>query len=405
MEEPAPRVVCAPDAFAGSLSASDAAAALTAGIRRSRPDAVVDLAPMADGGEGTVAAALAGGFRPVLAEVPGPVGDPVTATIAIRGGTAVVELADACGRQHLPGGRLRPLEASSRGVGVAAGVALDLGCTEIVLGVGGSASTDAGLGALAGLGARALDADGREVPPGAQGLSRVERIDLAGMHPRAATVRWRIATDVDNPLLGPQGAVAVFGAQKGITPEQAPAVEAGLAHVARVLAREARARDGDGVGAGRQGGRAERGRAERDEVAGAAVWETPGAGAGGGLPTGLLALLPAVVVSGAQFVLELIDLERRLTGAALAVTGEGSFDHQTPRGKGPAAVLAAAARAGVPAVVVAGRITLDADRLCELGVAHSWSLLDRVADPETALTDAAGLLADVGSEIGQWLAR
>lgn len=353
------RVLVAPDKFKGAAGAAAVAAAIAEGLRAGDPTLDVDVRPIADGGDGTLDAALAAGFeaRPVRAR--GPVGEVVDARFGVRARpdgrlTALIELAEICGAARLLPGELRPLDAHTAGVGDAIAAALAAGAHELIVAVGGSASTDAGLGALTALGARVLDAAGAPVPPGARRLGDVDRIDLAGLPAalRDGTVRVRVATDVDAPLLGPGGAVAVFGPQKGIDPALAPAVEAGMRTAAAAIARAA------GV--------------EVAEVA-----DRPGGGAAGGISAAFAALLGATIVPGAQFVLDLLDLRAQIAGADLVVIGEGSLDGQTLGGKGPAAVAALAHAAGCRVAAVAGRV--EADAAAALG-----------ADPVIALIDLAG---------------
>jgi glycerate kinase len=218
-------VVVAPDKFKGSLTAAAAAAALARGIGRVRPGLPVHEVPVADGGDGTVAAALAAGFRPVTATVTGPTGEPVIATIALRDDLAVVEAAAAGGLAQLPAG-LAPLTASSYGVGELLRVAIDAGASTIVLGVGGSASTDGGAGLVQALGGRVLDSAGVSLPPGGAALLDVATVDLTGVDLGGANVI--LASDVDNPLLGPYGAAAVFGPQKGADPAQVTLLDKAL---------------------------------------------------------------------------------------------------------------------------------------------------------------------------------
>ena len=209
------RIVIAPDSFKGSLPADQVAEAVADGIRRVRPDVEAVLRPIADGGEGTVAAALRAGFRPRTVRVSGPDGGHVEATLALDGTTAVVELATAAGLGMLD--RPAPTTATTRGVGELVRAALDAGARRIVLGIGGSATTDGGAGMLQALGVRLLDADGTELPPGGAALARLDRVDTGGLDSRLAAVQVVVASDVDNPLLGPSGAAEVFGPQKGAT--------------------------------------------------------------------------------------------------------------------------------------------------------------------------------------------
>lgn len=228
-------VLLAPDKFKGSLTAAEVAAALADGIRRVAPGVDVRQAPVADGGDGTVAAALASGFQPVPVTVSGPLGEPVDTAIAVRDRTAVVELAAASGLALLPPDRLDPLRASSLGTGQALRAALDAGADTIVLGVGGSACTDGGAGLLAALGARLTDAAGRPLPPGGGPLARLESVDLSDLDRRLADREIVLASDVDNPLLGPHGAARVYGPQKGAGPEQVAELERSLERWARAV--------------------------------------------------------------------------------------------------------------------------------------------------------------------------
>ncbi|HEX4787767.1 MAG TPA: glycerate kinase, partial [Actinospica sp.] len=219
MESSAGRVILAPDKFKGSLSAAEAAARLGAGLRRAVPGLAVAAVPVAVGGVGTVVAVVAAaGFRRLRAVVTGPTGRPVTASLAVRGASAVIEAAQACGLSRLPGGVPAPLAATSYGAGELIGAALDAGCRRIVLGLGGSACTDGGAGLVQALGARLTDAEGRPVPRGGAALADIAELDLTALRARLSGAEVIVACDVDNPLLGEQGAAAVYGPQKGATP-------------------------------------------------------------------------------------------------------------------------------------------------------------------------------------------
>jgi glycerate 2-kinase len=367
------RVVLAPDKFKGSLDAAGVAEALAAGIADIGPDWQVHRSPVADGGEGTVVAVLAAGWSPVTVRTTGPVGDPLTATYARRGAVAVVELAASSGLGVLPGGTLRPLDAGTRGLGTVVAHALDAGAEEVVIGLGGSASTDGGAGLLTGLGARVLDADGAELPAGGAALARAARLDLHGLHPRVREARFVVACDVDNPLLGPDGAAAVYGPQKGADPEQVARLDAALAHWAALL----RATTG------------------RDGAAG------PGAGAAGGTMVGLAALVDVERRSGVELVLELTGFADAVAGADLVVTGEGRLDRQSLHGKEPMGVTAAARAAGAEVVAVAGECTLTPAELRAAGITAVHTLVALAPDRETAVRDAAPLLRRVGAEIAR----
>lgn len=358
------KVVVAPDKFKGSATAAEVSFHLAAGLREAGADPVC--APVADGGEGTVDAAVAAGFRWVTATVAGPTGAPVRAALALRDGTAVVELAAASGLAQLPDGP-DPLGATSRGTGELVRAALDAGATTVVLGVGGSAGTDGGAGMLAALGARLLDADGRAVPDGGGALARVHRVDLTGLDPRLRSTDVVLASDVDNPLLGPSGATAVYGPQKGATPAQVALLDAALAHWADVLDARATARGA-------------------------------GAGAAGGVGFAALAVLGARRRPGVQVVLDLVGFAALLAGAALVVTGEGALDEQTLHGKAPAGVAAAARAAGVPVEAVCGRTTLTPERAAQAGFRAVHALVD-LAPEQQCLRNPGPLLHAVGARL------
>ena len=366
-----PRVVVASDKFKGSLTAAEVATALGAGISRSAPGAQVSRVPVADGGDGTLAAALEAGFERVEVMVEGPTGEPVRTAYARRGTTAVVELADASGLGRLPAGP-DPLRASTTGTGQLLAAAADAGCREVVLGVGGSCSTDGGAGLAVGLGARVLDGRGRPVPPGGAGLASAALLDLVPAQDRLAGVHVVLASDVDNPLLGAAGAAAVYGPQKGATPADVARLEAALGHWADLVAR----------------------------TTGHDLRDVPGAGAAGGAGFGALALLDAEPRSGVETVLSLVGFDDAVAGADLVVTGEGSLDEQSLRGKAPVGVLAAARRHGVPVVAVCGRTTLSREALRAAGFDRVWSLADLEPDPQRSMTHAAELLARVGEDVG-----
>ena len=374
------RVVIAPDKFKGSLSAPQVAAAVAAGLREVVPDVEAIEAPVADGGDGTLDAALSAGFTRVPIQVAGPTGEPVDTAYAVRDEVAVVELADACGLNRLPGGQLAALTASSGGLGQLVRAALDAGCRRIVLGIGGSASTDGGAGMLAELGVRLLDADGAPLPPGGGALERLDRVDLSGLHPAVGSTEVLLASDVDNPLLGPTGAAEVYGPQKGASPADVQVLERGLSQLVTVLVEEL------------------------PNVKDAA--SAPGAGAAGGVGFAALALLGAQPRPGIDLLLELIDFQARLPGADLVVTGEGSLDVQTLHGKAPAGVAAAARAAGVPVVAVAGRSLLRTDELAGAGIAAAYALSEIEPNPVRSMADAGPLLQQMGQRIAQdWLEK
>ncbi|MEU0317100.1 glycerate kinase [Nocardioides sp. NPDC006273] len=367
---PARRVLVASDKFKGSLTAAEVAAAVGAGIRRGSPGVVVDAIPVADGGDGTLAAAESAGFVLVPVRVTGPTGEPVETTYARRDDVAVVELADASGLARLPGVP-DPMRASSLGVGQAMAAAIDAGCRRIVLGIGGSASTDGGAGLLCGLGARLFTVAGNPAGPGGAGLEEVARIEVDELRRRLEGVSVTVACDVDNPLTGPTGAAAVYGPQKGADADQVRRLDAALGRWASLVA----------------------------SFTGTDLRGHPGAGAAGGVGFAALALLGAELRSGIELVLELVDFSARLDGAHLVVTGEGALDEQTLNGKAPAGVAAAAARAGVPVVAVCGVNDLEPDRLRAAGIGAAYALTDIEPDRQRCLTEGAVLLEQIAEQI------
>ncbi|MFI7447015.1 glycerate kinase [Nonomuraea sp. NPDC049714] len=374
-------VLVAPDKFKGSLTAAEVAAVVAAALAAGPGVAAVEL-PVADGGDGTVDAAVACGFTRVTISVTGPTGEPVDASYARRGDTAVVELAEASGLRRLPGGP-QPLTATSHGTGELVADAVKQGATRVVLGLGGSACTDGGAGLVRALGARLLDAAGDDLPPGGAALRDLERIDVSGLLDLSA-VEIVVASDVDNPLLGPHGAAAVYGPQKGATPDQVRVLEAALSRLAAVATRTHGL-----VGA-----------VEHDDrprpmgVAGA-----PGAGAAGGVGFAALAFLHADVQPGIDYLLDLLGFNDLVKGARLVITGEGSLDEQSLRGKAPVGVAQAAAKAGVPVVAVCGRRTLSDADLQAAGITAAYALTDLEPDPDRCMAEAAALLREVTARL------
>lgn len=374
--ERAPHVLIAADKFKGSLTAVQVAERVTAGLRRAAPGVRVEALPVADGGDGTVAAAVAGGFERREVRVTGPLGEQVTAAYALKDGTAVVEMAEASGLQLLPEGVFAPLTATTYGSGELIGAALDAGARTIVFGVGGSATTDGGAGMLAALGARFLDADGAPVGPGGGPLASLATADLSGLDPRLRDVGIVLASDVDNPLTGPKGAPAVYGPQKGATPEDVAALDAALAHFATVLEKAV-------------GPRA------------AEYAQSPGAGAAGGIGYGALVGLGASFRAGIDVMLDVLGFAPALERATLVITGEGSLDEQTLHGKAPAGVAAAARAAGVEVVAVCGRLALPAEELGRAGIRRAYALTDVEPDVERCIAEAGPLLEELAEALGR----
>ncbi|HKU32039.1 MAG TPA: glycerate kinase [Arthrobacter sp.] len=382
------RVVIAPDKFKGSLSAPEVASRLASGLRSGfaakNPGEGFEatLIPVADGGEGTLEAAVGSGFTRRSATVTGPLGEPVTAEFAVRGGEAVIEMAAASGLAVLPGfgdgtapNPATAQSATSQGTGELIRAALDLGCRHIILGVGGSANTDGGAGVLQGLGAVLLDADGKELPGGGAALARLDRIDFSNYDVRLEATEFVLASDVDNPLLGRTGAAAIFGPQKGATADDVATLDAALARFVEVLA-------------------AEIGPEARDAAS------APGAGAAGGVGYIAIAALHAARRPGIDVVLEFTELEERLAGADLVITGEGSLDEQSLLGKTPMGVARAAARTGTPVIAVCGRSTLSPEQLSKSGFESVHALTDVEANVAKCIAEAGPLLEELGRHIG-----
>lgn len=362
-------VLVAPDKFKGSLTAAQVGAAVRSGLLATDPGLVVSVVPVADGGDGTLDAALGAGFRRVEVEVSGPLGEPVSAAIGVKDDTAVVELALASGLVLVPPGRLDSLAANSSGTGELIRAALDQGCTRIVLGVGGSASTDGGAGLLQALGVRLLDRDGADLPLGGGALKRLDRVDRSGLDPRLRGVEVVLASDVDNPLLGPHGAAATYGPQKGASPAEVELLDRGLARLAAAV---------------------DPGAADR-----------PGAGAAGGVGYAAMSVLGAVARPGIDVVLDLVGFASALAGARLVVTGEGRLDEQTLHGKAPAGVAAVARAAGVPVVAVSGGRDLSDERLHAAGFTAAYALTDLEPDVQKCIDDPVPLLERLGRRIAE----
>ncbi|WDV55585.1 glycerate kinase [Streptomyces coeruleorubidus] len=368
-------MLVAADKFKGSLTAVEVAERVTAGLRRVVPDLEVEALPVADGGDGTVAAAVAAGFERREVRVTGPLGDEVTATFALRDGTAVVEMAEASGLQRLPAGVFAPLTASTYGSGELLRAALDAGARTIVFGVGGSATTDGGAGMLSALGARFLDPHGEPVSPGGGGLADLATADLSGLDPRLTEIELVLASDVDNPLTGPKGAPAVYGPQKGASPDDVATLDAALAHFAKVL----------------------------EESAGpkaAHYAASPGAGAAGGIGYGAL-LLGARFRPGIEVMLDVLGFAPALDRADLVITGEGSLDQQTLHGKAPAGVAAAARAADKDVVAVCGRLALPPEALGHAGIRRAYALSALEPDPAKSMAQAGPLLERVAESIAR----
>lgn len=386
------RIVVASDTFKESLSAPEVCQAIASGVRDAVPEADVVLCPMADGGEGTVRALVtATRGRTIATDVRGPLGDVVTAAWGMLGGasgdarraddvseeraapaTAVIEMAAASGLPLVPPDQRNPLRTSTYGTGELVSAALDEGARRIILGIGGSATNDGGTGCAQALGVRFLDASGRALPAGLSGgsLGSVHVIDVTNRDRRLADCEIQVACDVDNPLCGPRGASAVYGPQKGATPEMVRQLDDGLARLADIIQRDL-------------------GRDVRD---------MPGAGAAGGLGAGLVAFMDATLRPGIEIVIEAIGLDRRMAAADLVITGEGRLDAQSMMGKVVHGVGTVARQSNVPVIAVCGSIGPGAATSLELIRAY-FSIVNRPMTLDEAMANAADLLRETAANV------
>jgi glycerate kinase len=358
------KIVIAPDSFKESLTALAVANEIEAGFREFFPDAQYVKLPVADGGEGTVQAMIdASGGRRIELQVTGPLGEPVPAFYGLMGdgATAVIEMAAASGLELVPAARRNPLHTTSYGTGQLILDALDAGARRFVLGVGGSATNDGGAGMLQALGGRLLDAAGADLNAGGGALAALARIDLSGLDARIKDCVFDIACDVSNPLVGPQGASAIFGPQKGATPAMVEQLDANLRRYAEVIASDL----------GRQ------------------VAEVPGAGAGGGIGAGMMVFLGGRLRPGSEIVMAAVGLDAAVAGADLVITGEGRIDSQTIHGKTPIGVARVAQRHGKPVIGIAGGLASGAAVVHAHGIDAVFGAVSRPCTVEEALADAA----------------
>lgn len=358
------KVVIAPDSFKESLSALEVAEAIERGFRQIFPQVHYVKLPMADGGEGTVDSMVAAtGGEIVRVTVTGPLGQPVQAFYGLlgEGETAVIEMAAASGLHLAPKAQRDPRMTTSYGTGELILAALERGVKTIILGIGGSATNDGGAGMMQALGARLLDENRQALPPGGAALAQLAYIDLSGVDPRLQQVSITAACDVDNPLCGANGASAVFGPQKGATPEMVTQLDAALRHYGTLL----------------------------EQATGREVINAPGAGAAGGMGAALLGMLNARLRPGIEIVIETLQLEEALRDADLVITGEGRLDSQSIHGKTPIGVARVAKRFGLPVIGIAGSLSKDYQVVHQHGIDAAFSVLDRVVSLEEALAEAA----------------
>jgi glycerate kinase len=364
------RVLIAPDKFAGTLSAIEAAEAIADGWRRHAPHDELDLVPMADGGPGFVDVLHASlGGRLLAVTVRGPYGDPVPGSVLVVDGTAYVESAQACGLHLTPKPDRDPERAGTSGVGELLVAAMEAGASTVYVGLGGSATNDGGAGLLAALGAVSTPADALERGP--QGLATLESVDLSAARSRVADVRLVAASDVDNPLLGLIGATNVYGPQKGVHEDRLQAVDATLERLAAATDTK--------------------------------VALAKGAGAAGGLGFALL-LLGASRTPGIEVVTSAVRLAERARSADLVVTGEGAFDFSSRSGKVPYGVAAIAAQAVQPCIALAGQVLVGSRETRALGVEQAYSMVDLVGE-QASLADPAGSLAALAERVARSWSR
>ncbi len=371
------KIVLAPNALKGSCSSSAAARAMARGLRRVAPQAELVEIPVADGGDGLLELAVqALGAQRIPVQVTGPRFTPVKAALAWlpHRRMALIEMALASGLALLAEDQRDPGLTTSLGTGELMRAALDLGAETLLVGIGGSATNDGGIGMASALGYRFLGADGRPVPVTGGGLLAIARIDGASADPRLRQVRVQAICDVINPLTGPQGAAARYAPQKGASPAQVAWLDAGLGHLADLV--EGERREGS-LGSRQQ----------------------PGAGAAGGLGFGLMAFCGARLRPGAEMVLELLDFDRQLEGADLVLTAEGRLDGQTLSGKAPSLVAARARRLGIPCVAIAGGLAPGLDRLPEVGISAAVSLCPSPMPLAEAMARAEELLAEAAQQV------
>ena len=361
------RIIVAPQGFKATLSGLEAARAIARGVSAAMPEAETVLAPVADGGDGTLNALVEStGGQVFTSSVTGPLGQPVAAQWGVMGDgrTAVIEMALASGITLVPQRRRNPRVTTTAGTGEILKEALDRGYDRIIVGLGGSATNDGGAGLASALGARFLDSSGKILPAGGSALARLDRVESDSLHPGLRDATIIAATDVTNPLCGPEGASAIFGPQKGASPEMVHELDAALANYARVVARHL----------------------------GRDVSEQPGAGAAGGLGAGLMAFAGATLQSGIDMVCEVLDFDTLLEGADLVITGEGRADHSTIFNKAPVGVARHANAHGVPTVLLAGGLGPGYEELYDYSLDAVVCISDRPMSFDVSLSRTAELL-------------
>ena len=373
------KIIVAPDSFKGSVSALEAANAMEQGIRRVFPDAIIDKIPMADGGEGTVQSLVdATGGHIQTHRVLAPLGNEVEAKFGILadGETAVIEMAAASGLTLVAPHERDPLRTTTYGTGQLIRAALEAGCRRLIIGIGGSATNDGGVGMAEALGVRLLGANGKQIPRGGGNLEQLQSIDITGLHPAIDETETVVACDVNNPLTGPDGASHVYGPQKGATPEMIETLDGCLAHYDQVLT----------------------------QTLGHSFNDIPGAGAAGGLGAGLMAFLNAELRLGVDIMIDAVNLKERVKGAAIVFTGEGQLDFQTAFGKTPVGVAKTAKAHNIPVVAIAGGIAEGAEAVYEAGIDAMLGIVQEPMSLDDAVEDATRLIADTTEQAARLVA-
>ncbi len=367
------KIVIAPQGFKGSLTALEIAQAFEVGVKRAAPSVKTVLVPVADGGDGTLQALVdSSAGRIIETTVTGPIGNPVVAHWGAMGDhvTAVIEMARASGLALIGRDQRDPLNATTRGTGELIKAALDAGHTRFIVGIGGSATNDGGAGMAQALGARLLDAHGRDLPPGGAALVDLRRIDISGMDRRVAGAKFTVACDVNNPLCGSSGASAIFGPQKGATPEMVKQLDSSLSHFADLILRDL----------------------------GVDVRDRPGAGAAGGLGAGLMAFVNADLRPGIDIMLDAVQLEPKLAHADLVITGEGQIDKSTVFNKAPIGVARLAKKYNIPVVAIAGSLGEGYEQVLPLGIDAVFSFVNGPMSLDDAIGRTRQLAADTAEQ-------
>lgn len=366
------KILVAPDSFKGSLSSKEVLKAISEGIRRAI-DAEIAGLPIADGGEGTVDALITSlGGKIIDVDVLGPLGNVVKGYFGVlNDGTAVIEMAASSGLNLVPNDMRNPLITTTYGVGQLIKEALDKGCRKFIIGLGGSATNDGGAGMIQALGVKLLDEDGKDIPYGGGNLHKLKKVDTSSIDKRVYESSFIVASDVTNPLCGEYGASAVYGPQKGATPEMVEILDDNLRHYASVV----------------------------KETLGKDFLDVPGAGAAGGLGFSLMAFLNAKIRSGIDIVMEASNIDEKIKSCDIIITGEGNTDFQTAYGKAPAGIARIAKKYGKPVVILSGGLGKNYKDLYDIGVTSMFSIVDRPMTLQEAMINAKKLISDRAEDI------